>query len=198
MKTTRRALTKDELLDAERLKAIWDERSQRLKLTQRSVSKSFGFANQSAVSQYLNARIPLNLETAVKFAKILNTPLEDISPRHATSLFNRAESPTNMDQFGSGSTSGLVPEGCVIHQINSRPHPEIGRQRWLVVNPTVKIDNPGYYLLEADGTDVVVRVEKCEEGFSISGLSKTETKLPKEVAALLHIKGQILYKIFKV
>jgi len=35
--------------------------------------------NQSALSQYLNGKIPLNIEAATKFATLINCPVEDFS-----------------------------------------------------------------------------------------------------------------------
>jgi hypothetical protein len=186
------------LLDAQRLKKVWDQKSVTLKLTQLSVSKIFGFANQSAVSQYLNARIPLNLETAAKFSKILGVPLEDISPRHAKSVFDHASVSFNMAQFESGQATGLVPEGCIVVETSCSPYPDIGECRWYVVNPVGKILHAGVYLAEVNGKDSVVKVTECEGGFAITGLAKSKTIVSPEIAALLNIKGQILYKIFKV
>ena len=198
MKTIRRALTDEELLDAQRLKKVWDQKSASLSLTQLSVSKTFGFANQSAVSQYLNARIPLNLEAAAKFSKVLNVPLEEISPRHAKSVFDHASVSFNMAQFESGQATGLVPEGCIVVETSCSPYPDIGECRWYVVNPVGKILHAGVYLAEVNGKDSVVKVTECEGGFAITGLAKSKTIVSPEIAALLNIKGQILYKIFKV
>jgi hypothetical protein len=198
MKTKRRDLTSEEQADAQRLRKVWEEKSASLKLTQLSVSKSFGFANQSAVSQYLNARIPLNLETAAKFSKVLGVPLEDISPRHAKSVFDHASVSFNMAQFESGQSTGLVPEGCIVVETSCKSHPDIGECRWYVVNPVAKILHAGVYLAEVDGKDSVVKVTEHPDGFAITGLAKAKTVVSPEIAALLHIKGQILYKIFKV
>jgi len=87
----RRAFTTAELKETERLREIWDRKSAALGLTQADASKRFGFANQSAVSQYLNGRIPLNIETALKFAHYLEVPVSAISDRAAA----LSGSPTN-------------------------------------------------------------------------------------------------------
>lgn len=47
-----------------------------------------GFSSQAAVSQYLNARLPLNMSAVAKFAKVLKTKVEDISPRYAKMVGN--------------------------------------------------------------------------------------------------------------
>ena len=76
----RRPLTKEESQDTERLKKIWEAKAKPLGLTQAKISKDFGFANQSAVSQYLNGRIPLNMKIAAKFAKALEVDPRLICP----------------------------------------------------------------------------------------------------------------------
>lgn len=76
----RRVLTKEQSQDTDRLKKIWDEKAPRLGLTQAKASKEFGFANQSAVSQYLNGRISLNMNMAAKFAKLLEVHPREICP----------------------------------------------------------------------------------------------------------------------
>ena len=70
-KQARRVLTEEEWQDTNRLKKIWEAKAKPLGLTQAKASKEFGFANQSAVSQYLNGHIPLNMKMAAKFAKLL-------------------------------------------------------------------------------------------------------------------------------
>ena len=197
MKTKRRDLTVEEQADAQRLRKVWEEKSASLNLTQLSVSKSFGFANQSAVSQYLNARIPLNLETAAKFSKVLGVPLEDISPRHAKSVFNNASVSFNTAQFESGQATGFVPEGGVLVETMCKSNQDMG-ECCCVINPVAKILHAGVYLVEVDGKNSVVQVTVHPDGFAIAGLAKAKTVVSLEIAALLHIKGQILYKIFKV
>lgn len=63
-------LTLSQLEDAARLKSLFDvwkkeQRSQGNRVSQESVSELLGFG-QSALSQYLNGRIPLNLDAATK------------------------------------------------------------------------------------------------------------------------------------
>jgi len=82
----RRVLTDDESHDQAQLKSIWETKHDSLHLTQAQLAKEFGFKNQAAISQYLNGRIPLNMETVAKFAKALQVKVEDISPRFASAL----------------------------------------------------------------------------------------------------------------
>ena len=82
----RRELTSDETKDQSKLKRIWDSKHTDLHLTQAQLAKDFGFKNQAAISQYLNGRIPLNMETVAKFAKALQVKVDEISPRFAEAL----------------------------------------------------------------------------------------------------------------
>jgi len=73
-------LTHEQKQDAERLKGIYDERKDVLKLSQEMLADEFGFSAQGAVNQYLTGRIPLNVKTAVKFAEHLRCRVSDFSP----------------------------------------------------------------------------------------------------------------------
>lgn len=74
----------DQKAEAERLKAIYksrkrDDRS----LTQERVADLCGWSGQSAVSQYMNGKIPLNLTALLKLASALRFKPEEVSPRLA-------------------------------------------------------------------------------------------------------------------
>ncbi|MCL1825444.1 MAG: helix-turn-helix domain-containing protein [Betaproteobacteria bacterium] len=73
-------LTLEQKQDAERLKGIYDERKDVLRLSQEMLADEFGFSAQGAVNQYLTGRIPLNVKTAVKFAEHLRCRVSDFSP----------------------------------------------------------------------------------------------------------------------
>lgn len=62
---------------AARLKAIWDERRRDLGLTQETAGAKMGM-NQSAVSQYLNGRIPIGLEALIKWSDLLGCDPKEI------------------------------------------------------------------------------------------------------------------------
>lgn len=94
--TNRRPLTPDEAEDARRLKAIYNQAKQQYrdsgkKLTHETLAHALGWSGQAAVSQYLNANIPLNFAAAVKFARFFNVPLKDISPRLSQMLPSAAK-----------------------------------------------------------------------------------------------------------
>ena len=62
---------------AENLKYIWDSRKSELGLTQEIAGAEMGM-NQSAISQYLNGRIPIGLEALLKWSSLLGCAPEDI------------------------------------------------------------------------------------------------------------------------
>jgi len=82
----RRRLTEQEVEDQKKLRDLWESKREDLRLTQREAAAQFGYKNQAAVSQYLNGKIPLNLETVIKFANLLKVRIEEISPRFANSI----------------------------------------------------------------------------------------------------------------
>lgn len=93
-KPRRRELTPEETADAKRLAEVYRqvkaERKERgLHLTQESLAHECGWGGQSAVSQYTNGRIPINLDALVKLASALDVEPSRISP----SLAERIRAP---------------------------------------------------------------------------------------------------------
>jgi phage repressor protein C with HTH and peptisase S24 domain len=77
-------LTPEQTADASRLKTIFAtwQRARRdagIPSSQEAISELLGF-NQSALSQYLNGKIPLNVSAAVKFAALIGCSVSDFSP----------------------------------------------------------------------------------------------------------------------
>lgn len=191
MKTPRRSLSDKEFADAARLKKIWDEKSRPLQLTQLKAAKEFGYANQSAVSQYLNARIPLNLETAAKFAKLLSVSISDISPRLAEALVTGCPS-------GSCPIEVAVPEGSIAIEATKQAREILGDCRWYLLDERDRTVTEGVFQMEVRGECHLVRFMPCESGFQMHGASPKPTHVSHDVVALLPIKGRVLYKIAKV
>lgn len=81
-------LTPEQAADAARLRAAWSRVKAATGKTQTDLAFDLGFATQSAVSQYLQGRIPLNIEALKNFAAALDVPMRQISP----SLCDRFES----------------------------------------------------------------------------------------------------------
>ncbi|KAA9133483.1 helix-turn-helix transcriptional regulator [Marinihelvus fidelis] len=77
---TDKRLSSDQQRAASRLRKIWDEKKTGLGLTQERVGARLGWETQSAVSQYLNGKIPLNLNAVIKFAQVLEVEPESIYP----------------------------------------------------------------------------------------------------------------------
>jgi phage repressor protein C with HTH and peptisase S24 domain len=76
-------LSQEQLNDAARLKqhfATWQkaQRDAGLPSSQEAISEKLGF-NQSSLSQYLNGRIPLNIDAATKFANLIGKPVAEFS-----------------------------------------------------------------------------------------------------------------------
>jgi transcriptional regulator with XRE-family HTH domain len=80
-------LNEHELQEAAKLKRLfgaWQEKrkEQNLPASQEEVASLFGLG-QSALSQYLNGKIPLNFEISVVFARVLGARIDDFSPTFA-------------------------------------------------------------------------------------------------------------------
>ncbi|WP_415034481.1 LexA family transcriptional regulator [Azonexus sp.] len=74
-------LTDEQKEDAARLKAIYFSKRKDLGLTQESLAAACGWESQGTVSQYLNGKIPLNIDAAIKFAHHLKVRVDDFSPQ---------------------------------------------------------------------------------------------------------------------
>ena len=66
-----------------RLKTLFDARED---LTQKDLGATCGIGTGGMVSQYLNAKRPISLHTAIKFAKGLGVSVADISPTLSAQL----------------------------------------------------------------------------------------------------------------
>ncbi|WP_320728257.1 helix-turn-helix domain-containing protein [Enterobacter ludwigii] len=76
MRKTREVIATPEA--SRNLKAAWDAKKKELKLTQELAAELLGFESQGTVSQYLNGKIPVNTDAALKFAALLKVKPEDI------------------------------------------------------------------------------------------------------------------------
>lgn len=87
----RTPLTPEQRDESSRLKAIYESRKAVARdaggrLTQDDVAEACGWSNQSAVSQYMNGKIALNLDALLKFARALDFSPEEVSPRLAKQI----------------------------------------------------------------------------------------------------------------
>ena len=78
-KITRRPLTTEEKAWADRLMAIFQKRKDSHKISQVKLGDMIGIS-QSAVGQYLNGGIPLNLMAMISFSLALDCTIQDIDP----------------------------------------------------------------------------------------------------------------------
>src|SRR4051812_8076557 len=88
-------LTEAQTKDAVRLKYLFkawqaDRKAAGEAHSQEHVSDQLGF-NQSALSQYLGGRIPLNAQAAAGFARLLSVDVEEFSPTLAAEIAKLAE-----------------------------------------------------------------------------------------------------------
>lgn len=101
----RRDLTTEEINECARLKAIYEARKEEarahgLRLNQTDVAEQCGWANQSAFSQFANARIPLNLEALLKLSNVLNFDINEVSPRMGKLIGMSGEKKDNFKMEG--------------------------------------------------------------------------------------------------
>lgn len=74
-------LTEEQLADAARLRTAFKARQDvDPSLTQEGLAHICGWKTQGTVNQYLNGKIPLNMQALLKFSKALAVEPEDISP----------------------------------------------------------------------------------------------------------------------
>jgi len=139
--STRRELTTEELADTQRLKQLWKKNAPALGLTQAAASKEFGFANQSAISQYLNGRIPLNMQTASKFANLLKAPLGAISPAYASNAS------TSSPLVNSLKKAFKVGDNCELIAVTNCMKPIVGNSNFLLVDRSQKKPCTGVFLV---------------------------------------------------
>lgn len=82
---TKKALDPERKAESDKLKAIFNSKKRDLGLTQEKLAHALDM-NQSSVSHYLNGVNPLNATAAAAFAKILDVPVGDFSPRLAQQI----------------------------------------------------------------------------------------------------------------
>lgn len=184
----RRKLTAEQAEEARNLRQTWDRKSQSLGLTQASASKFFGFANQSAVSQYLNARIPLNAETTLRFAKLLEVDVAEISPRTAALVSDPHKN--NRALLG-------IPNDPQIVQVTPELKKVAGDFTFLVVDRAVKSIDDGLFLVAIGGSETVVRIERSETDLTIFGVSEKPMHVPLQAIELISVKGKVTHKIYR-
>lgn len=89
MTTKRKPLETWQREDAKRLRDLWEAKRPKLDgkpMSQEMFAETYLNASQGALFQYVDGRIPLNLDAAIKFAKGLAVTVSEISPTLGESL----------------------------------------------------------------------------------------------------------------
>lgn len=214
---TRRALTQEELEDAKRLKKIWNDRKDRLMLSQVKVAEQMGFSSQAAVSQYLNAKLPLNMSAVAKFAQVLRANVDDISPRYARMV--GAPTPPELDGYSApqtGSLGGHPTNLCLdwfafskgfldamgsssiklfrVADQKSRDNPD-GLVVMVDDSPQKNITKGTYLLLQGDKI-VMRKVTQSGDNYVIENGKKSVVS--KDVFSLIKVLGRVVARCEKV
>ncbi|NGZ86430.1 LexA family transcriptional regulator [Duganella aceris] len=97
-------LSQQQLTDAAKLKSLflqWQQtrRDARLPPSQEAAAEYLGFG-QSALAQYLNGKIPLNVDAALKLAHLLGVQVGDFSTTLAQQISQLSDAITNVDDSG--------------------------------------------------------------------------------------------------
>jgi len=158
-KSTRPELTESQRQDALRLSNVM--KSHKLTnpdTTQESLAFACGWKTQGAVSQYINGRIPLNLDALLKFSKFFGVEPREISPVLAEKLADQQrlateiqakESPSN---YTVSKITGKIPlitnvQAGMWSESNSNFHPGVAEE-WI---PTTGKITPRMFAVKVIG-----------------------------------------------
>lgn len=174
-------------------------------------------SHQAGVSQYLSAKIPLNLATALKFAKILRVSVKDISPRFAewTEPFVTLE--TDRYQFPKGGqVGGYETPDCVSWLAFSKDFlQEVGADALdaIILRDDSNANFPpgtlllvarcdgvptesGFYLMVHNKVLVVRQIEFDGEEATVS--SATKITISRDTLGMMQVLGRVVRKISEV
>lgn len=188
--TKRRELRAEEAAESSNLRRIWDERAGDLGLSQADASREFGFANPSAISQYLNSRIPLNFETTVKFANLLKVPVESISQRYADMMSSPKSHEAIRTRLGVPVDDDLIDVTPEMRKI-------VGDCDWIVTDKAAKSLSDGLFLVNIGGRDIIIKSTLADGVLTVVGASKTPMSIPIQAAELITVIGKVTHKIYK-
>ncbi|SAK53338.1 hypothetical protein AWB78_01316 [Caballeronia calidae] len=127
----RRPPTPEELEEARRLAAIWEDfKTRNPGVSQEWLGKEAGIGGQSAVSQYLLGKIALNLEAMLRLCGVLGAKPMDVSPRLMTQFFGDEGSrltAVSQGSIGEGNPNTSLPDEGVKNNITASAE-ELKRQ----------------------------------------------------------------------
>ena len=192
----RRDLSGLEQEDSARLREIWDRKKYSLSLSQQDVADAFGISNQTAISQYLNGKIPLNLEAAIKFAKVLEVNIREISPRHARWVFGAS------DKVLGDALHNIFKETkktfCfVVTDVVVQPEVMVGDTACF--EATSRIEGDGIYLFDlGKGSSMRhAKISSDGEHVVLSGNGVEDTQIPLSNIGILSITGRLVCSLRK-
>ncbi|WP_257264224.1 helix-turn-helix transcriptional regulator [Endozoicomonas sp. ONNA2] len=131
-----RIITQEDRNKAQKLKALFESKKKELGLTQVKCAEKLKIT-QSAVSQFFNAIVPLNTDTILSFAELLETKPSDIDPK------------LSEDRFKTKEMFHPVP---IIGTISNRQPRDYYRKLWL--------KNPDYHAVGFEIDEDTVDYEK--------------------------------------
>lgn len=208
-----RDLTADEIADAKRLRKIWAEKKDHLHLNQVKAAKELGYSSQSAVSQFINGKVPINLETAAKFARLLKANVEEISPRFGrlitkpipstleaysaptTGKLGGVDTSATLDWFAYSdafcNSIGVNPENLKLVRVDDDSFKEFAAGTIFLVDDSYR-DTPvdGIYLLYIHDRLVARRLSLGSEVIISDG--KKKQHMSKDAFSLLRVAGKVV------
>jgi len=193
-KMSRRKLSDIEKADTARLQAVWNEKGKALHLTQVAASKIFGFKNQSAVSQYLNGRIPVNMAIAAKFADLLSVPLSAISPRFSTASSDSPMLRRLLDSVGGSDGCQLLEADAQALAILESNGPVM-----FIVDPDLREVSGGIFTACVQGTHRLLNFVPHKDAYHVLGLSDDggHAVVSKNAASLISVSGRVIAVVKK-
>jgi transcriptional regulator with XRE-family HTH domain len=209
-----RDLNYEEKEDAKRLKGIWQDKKEKLNLSQVKAAQELGYSSQGAISQYLNGKVALNMQAVAKFAKLLKVGVGDISPRYASMV--RAPTPEPLEPYNPPTTGsiggvptdtvltwfafhtsfcaslGVPPENLKLVRLNDESFKEMPIGTVLLIDDRYhEKAESGVYLLEQNGTIVARRLNVQNDEIQIVGGNK-KMQLSGSAYGLLRIIARVI------
>ncbi len=180
----------------ELLLSMWTRKKAELNLSQKDVAEMFGVKNQTAISQYLNGRIPLNLDAAVKFSKILQCNLSEIAPGSAAYL--RQALPETLDK----AVAGFIPADRALTYLTCKDDavaPLISAGDLVALDPDVKTIVSGIYAIKGYGGDIDFReVTVTKDQIVLSGNQVKESIINKSNQSYISWVGRAVFLMRKL
>ncbi len=180
----------------ELLLSMWTRKKAELNLSQKDVAEMFGVKNQTAISQYLNGRIPLNLDAAVKFSKILQCNLSEIAPGSAAYL--RQALPETLDK----AVAGFIPADRALTYLTCKDDavaPLISAGDLVALDPDVKTIVSGIYAIKGHGGDIDFReVTVTKDQIVLSGNQVKESIINKSNQSYISWVGRAVFLMRKL